>query len=101
MNTDFVAAVGESVHARPFMLEFCVSFRNINNTTTSGLCFLFIFVAPTGANVYRTLSCGIYFVTAASPRLLNLFSPAFSSYCVMTMLSMWLSLSSSVRYVFK
>ena len=64
-----------STRERPFMYPFQFSFRNINYSTASALGFLVSLVASTGAKVSRMCSCVSYFVNAASPYSLDLFSP--------------------------
>ena len=114
MNTDYVVALVEAVysfiivsrcfltfsHARPFMVPFHISFRNVNHTTTSALCFFVSLVASTGKKVYDTFSCISAVVIAASPRFLK-FLYLFSAYCAMNMWSMWFSLFSSSMSVFR
>ena len=90
-----------SEHFRTFMLPFLFSFRNINDATASALCFFVGLVASIGARVSRAWSFISYFVSSYPPRYLNFFSTYLSSYCGMTMWSMWLSLSSLVVSVFR
>ena len=83
------------------MSPFHFPFRNINDATTSALCFVVSLVAFTGKKVSRTCSWVSSFVTAALSHSLNLFIPVLSAYCVMTIWSMWSPLSSSVMSVLR